>query len=796
MKWMYFVVFCASVVNRTHARPGPNEFTHNNSINTTEATPTVIPAIPAVFTKDDELMIRRTQDTDTGTIETITQTSPRVQSEVKPIQTQSEPIDLNTVSTGTLLVDEKRHLGVAVPVTMEEIEKELASQSSLRETSTSKDGISTWILLSGTSPTAAPEMSRSGAENQKVDKIAKIRDNSKAPNKAAVKSSQANNKIKPKPKTTTPLPSTINNSELNTSKIDILPEPVPLTQTPILKPKKKQTTTTITTTPQTPEEVTVTDITGDMISTTKETPVPFLVLEPKDADFDLPQDRSPGKTTTKKPKRNNNKTKKKNNKKPNNNSHLNDIKNSTKTAIKKKENPIGTKIYNYLSREMMPAVGLLGLVLTAGLAGYFVGPFGALRRSYDVADRKDDLYYYNNEEYAGTDGQYEEEVFGKVIAGMPLNTNYRNNVRYNHQRPNYYHQSPSKYPQQYNNRYRNTANQQFQQQQPAQQLSYSGYHPNTQNHAANYQRIHHAAPASQNVVSQKSISSPIFAIQPSSASTTVKSTLTTTLPATVVHEINKLPNKNVDDALQSADSMVDNPNELKRRTQFVVGSVVPETNVMDMNNDRDKTVVVPEHGPRRRRSVEGTAPNRKAVESDLKKLENSYDQLKKRVDSMEKNEHILKEMKHIDYEIGRLRKVIAEIKDIEQFQDELHIKGKNRFLSDTITSGVIHISEGIKFVNELLDNPIEIESKISNREAMMRTVNGEKPLNDTLQKKSDVSTSDTFEPTEPPSGIMSLLKILELKAAFGVNVLRSIRPAFDRAFQDVFHVPTQESEST
>lgn len=60
MKWMYFVVFCASVANQIHARPGPNEFTHNNSINVTDdASPTVIPAIPTVFTKDDELMIRR-----------------------------------------------------------------------------------------------------------------------------------------------------------------------------------------------------------------------------------------------------------------------------------------------------------------------------------------------------------------------------------------------------------------------------------------------------------------------------------------------------------------------------------------------------------------------------------------------------------------------------------------------------------------------------------------------------------------------------------------------------------------
>lgn len=448
-------------------------------------------------------------------------------------------------------------------------------------------------------------------------------------------------------------------------------------------------------------------------------------------------------------------------------------------------------------------MGLLGLVVTAGLAGYFLGPLGALRRSYDVADRKDDLYYYNNEEYAGTDGQSEEEVFGKVIAGMPVNTNYRNNVRYNtNQRPNYFHQNqnpnPTKYPQQYSNRYRNTANPQFQQQQqhhPAQQLSYSSYNPNTPNHAANYQRIHHVAPAAQNVVSQKSISHPIFAIQPSTTSTTAKSTVTTVLPATIVHDINTLPNKDMDDALKSTDVMEDNPNELKKRTQFVVGSVLPDSNVMDMNDDRDKTMLVPEHGPRRRRSIDSVASTRKGVDSDVKTLEDSYETLKRRTETSEKNEQILKELKHIDYEINRLRRVIAEIKDIEQFQDELRIKGKNRVLRDTVLNGVIHITGDIKFVNELLDNPTEIESKIANREAMMRTVNGEQPLNVTAQKKADHMTTDTYEPTEPPSGLMSLLKIIELKAAFGVNVLRSIRPAFDRAFADVFNTPNTEPES-
>lgn len=59
MKWMYFVVFCATVADQIHARPGPNEFTHSNPNNDTEATTTSIPETPSIFTKDDESIIRR-----------------------------------------------------------------------------------------------------------------------------------------------------------------------------------------------------------------------------------------------------------------------------------------------------------------------------------------------------------------------------------------------------------------------------------------------------------------------------------------------------------------------------------------------------------------------------------------------------------------------------------------------------------------------------------------------------------------------------------------------------------------
>lgn len=59
-------------------------------------------------------------------------------------------------------------------------------------------------------------------------------------------------------------------------------------------------------------------------------------------------------------------------------------------------------------------------MVTAGLASYFLYPFGALRRSYDV-DRKDkDGGYYYNDYTSG--GVAEEDMIGKVIAGNVNNT--------------------------------------------------------------------------------------------------------------------------------------------------------------------------------------------------------------------------------------------------------------------------------------------------------------------------------------------------------------------------------------
>ena len=94
---------------------------------------------------------------------------------------------------------------------------------------------------------------------------------------------------------------------------------------------------------------------------------------------------------------------------------------STENKVSVKERPLSTRIYNYLAREVMPSVGvgIIGLVVTAGLAGLFMYPFsgGVTRRTYEEPGyhhMPPNTYYQGEIE----DGQSEEEVFGKLLEGM------------------------------------------------------------------------------------------------------------------------------------------------------------------------------------------------------------------------------------------------------------------------------------------------------------------------------------------------------------------------------------------
>lgn len=730
------------------------------------------------------------------------------------------------------------HPGVAIPMTAEDIEREIAEVDNrvVKETSTPKEGISTWILLSGTNPTGKPNNSRGPAYRiesesniEKLEKLARVEEGVR-PKESLKNKYKASKPIN----SSTPFPSV--NVESNETvvkpvrpsnpkkKLDQQPRPTKTT-TPTTQKRKPSTKNPVMTTKTTSTtETSVAPLTTQTPVTDE--PVPFLIMEAKDADFNLPSDRSPGKSNkVKKPNNNNNNNNNKTKKKNNNKKEIEtgSDKNSTKVANKIKEKPVTTQIYNYFAREVMPTVGvgLIGLVVTAGLAGYFFGPLGALRRSYDIADRKDDLYYYNNEEYAGTDGQSEEDMFGKVIAGMPLN--YKsNNIRYTG--PNglnsYGPQNGPKYPYQqqpFGNRYREAGRP---------QMPYINYQSNVKQPMYAKTQINN-----QNSVLKKSIASPVYRSQqqqptlsPAVVTTTMRQTKAPT--TTSQTEANTNPSSaplHMEPDTQSPVVIVspvklhmDQANEIMQRSpqQFVVGSVLPDNISADMDN---MAAPVPEHGPRRRRrrSLENTPSD-----ATLKPIEDLYTKLKHKYNKSVKNEKIAKEMKNVEYEFQRVRRISAEVKDIVQFQNEFHIGGLNSELRDTVANGVAHLQGNIQFVNELLDNPRDVEKKMSDRKKMQNIVSSREKLSNypaVMQSKMDVvvaenvttqqnGTDVTVVPaigdgkynatsmpdievnsgTEKPTGLMALLKLLELKAQFGVNLMRSVRPAFDKAFRDVF----------
>lgn len=106
--------------------------------------------------------------------------------------------------------------------------------------------------------------------------------------------------------------------------------------------------------------------------------------------------------------------------------------------------PLSTRIYNYLAREVMPnvGVGIVGLMLTAGLAGLLLYPFGAavpIRRNYEKPHPP-----YNINDYPPVgevdNAQPEESVLGQVLAGMSNSMN-----QYSREQPDMLYKSPPKY---------------------------------------------------------------------------------------------------------------------------------------------------------------------------------------------------------------------------------------------------------------------------------------------------------------------------------------------------------------
>lgn len=475
-------------------------------------------------------------------------------------------------------------MGVAVPVVQAE------TDMIDRTTKTTTDnGLSTWILLNNVaSTTTTPKTTTTPATTtKKITKKPQFQ--LKSTLKSTVKTTTIRPEIKDKP--------SIIRKNKNTKK----PTPSPTSVSTTLsifetKPTRKPTTTTKTTT----------------IRPTVETTT-FLILEPKDADFDLPQDRSPG--TTKKPKR-----------KPLTKGTNSKKKNQVKVAGEKKpskgpgsqDKPLTTKIYNYLAREVMPTVGvgLVGLTVAAGLATYFLGPFGALRRSYDNAsDRKDD-FYRNDDEYGGS-GQSEEEVFGKVIAGMPANSPYRNSMKYNQ---NVYHRSnqPIQRPSSSSGirivqappqHYRVRNNGYVQNHMPSYMSTKRNddrtqiYRYNSDGMSYNHQQKPSEVSLTTSVPLVVAESSTQSSYYPAYSSSSEDNVAIVTPSSPVMEEEGDItqdkPTNHKYPSVDIPDSTMDN-NVLKKRSNFVVGTVV------DANNeDNDLTGEMPEHGPRRRRQTTG-----------------------------------------------------------------------------------------------------------------------------------------------------------------------------------------------
>lgn len=375
------------------------------------------------------------------------------------------------------------HHGVAVPMSLEDLEKEIAREKDIinkakkkmaMESSTLKDGISTWILLSGSNnPTTRPEIKPATYRIENVDKKpAKVNISSNAP------TTKKRNPVTTTMKITKPTQKYNSNKLLTRIKVspsnelknttEIESATTATTKKPQLTTKAKKyttqraKTTTISTTPST-TTITSTETIEDEPEEKSSVSPPvdsaaFLILEPKDADFDLPHDRAPAKSTPSKKttKPSTTKSKKKKIVVPTNSTSTkikkkSDKKPSNTKIAKKPEKPITTQIYNYLAREVMPTVGvgLVGLMVTAGLATYFLGgPLGALRRSYDIASRRDDEVPFDRSDDFGN-VQNEEDMFGKVIAGMPENSAYRNNIRVQSAyHPQQYSGGYSKYSQQ------------------------------------------------------------------------------------------------------------------------------------------------------------------------------------------------------------------------------------------------------------------------------------------------------------------------------------------------------------
>ncbi|XP_062563989.1 mucin-2-like [Armigeres subalbatus] len=525
------------------------------------------------------------------------------------------------------------HSGVAEPMSEEEFHEFSKANDRIRirvqpTTTTPKEGLSTWVLLSeSNSPTSTESKKEIFTTTRPHTTATTRRTVTTSARKPLTTARRRTTTINTRTTTVSEEKKDKNNKFMTRIKVTDGPKPkledkldtiTKKTKKPFTPTSAKTTTTTTTLAPTTTTtELSVTESPlGPTASdeqnsddNTVETST-FLILEPKDALFDLPEDRSPSKVAKKKVTRK--PAAAANKKKPATKKKKPEVKDAAlKPSEKKppaKSKPMTTQIMNYLSREVMPTVGvgLVGLMITAGLASYFLGsPLTAALRRSDETNRKDDVYYSNIEDYATSDGQNEEEVFGKLIAGMPERSYYRNTlrrrvsqpVRTGHQYGNYHVQSYSvnKYPQ---INYRN-------QPRPAYAGTpemYTNY--NRQVQAKSHNEFYYNTPPSFYTKS----SSPVY-VAPESTTFSPSTTSSTNVPLTSAEPVSEEISQDIS---EQDHELLPNPaaytaeHSPEHHAQYVVGSVYHQDNSMI---DIITSAPVPEHGPRRRKRDITSAEN-------------------------------------------------------------------------------------------------------------------------------------------------------------------------------------------
>uniref|UniRef100_A0AAR5PKV5 Uncharacterized protein n=1 Tax=Dendroctonus ponderosae TaxID=77166 RepID=A0AAR5PKV5_DENPD len=351
---------------------------------------------------DTDNAINHIPDINSSTLNILdVRTPPKVQSQIKDKLSSKYSIEAS-------------HAGVAIPIDEDVVMEESTKRANfykLDRPTTASGGLSTWILLSGHSssttpspatkkPSLKPEINETLSEKPtKLSKpVFKQRSTTLKPVTTTSKKTTTVrvNTFSPSAKTTTRKPAKL--TKVKASLLQSLTNPKANNATTTAKPAKHASTTL--------KSVTMREVTTTLTTTQLSASLP---LEAKEDDSTLPSTKASKKKTQKKKK---NKTRKR---KPSKSSKEGNNK------LKEVESP-GTQLYSYLRSEIIPVtvgVSLVGLLVTAGLASYYLQPFAALRRS-DPIDRKDTAgSYYYQDDY--TNAMPEEEAIGKVIAGMPEN---------------------------------------------------------------------------------------------------------------------------------------------------------------------------------------------------------------------------------------------------------------------------------------------------------------------------------------------------------------------------------------